>query len=184
VYTEINLNGGIIANKGFIKQFATPGTKVILGKYVSAWGGIQSAGQFVGQVVRISVTQLIPSIANGCLLAIAICHRVTRPETSTIDHLGRSCSSKPNPVLLSFLPLFSFSFIERYRVSVMKTDSGLEYFHRIIRQPLATLAGCKAPLRHGRWYVAINYASVPIRDRSNPIERILHQCIQLVSPVP
>jgi len=64
----------------------------------------------------------------------------------------------------------------------MKTDSGLEYFHRIIRQPLATLAGCKAPLRHGRWYVAINYASVPIRDRSNPIERILHQCIQLVSP--
>ncbi|PMD16021.1 general substrate transporter [Hyaloscypha hepaticicola] len=48
---QINLNGGIIANKGFIKQFATPGTKVILGKYVSAWGGIQSAGQFIGQVL-------------------------------------------------------------------------------------------------------------------------------------
>jgi SP family general alpha glucoside:H+ symporter-like MFS transporter len=54
VSTEINLNGGIIANKGFIKQFAAPGTTVILGKYISAWGGIQSAGQFVGQVVRIS----------------------------------------------------------------------------------------------------------------------------------
>ncbi|KAN0114479.1 general substrate transporter [Hyaloscypha variabilis] len=48
---QINLNGGIIANKGFIKQFATPGTTVILGKYVSAWGGIQSTGQFIGQVL-------------------------------------------------------------------------------------------------------------------------------------
>ncbi|OAL54016.1 general substrate transporter [Pyrenochaeta sp. DS3sAY3a] len=47
---QINLNGGIIANKGFIKQMASPGTKVIQGKYVSAWGGIQSAGQFFGQV--------------------------------------------------------------------------------------------------------------------------------------
>lgn len=48
---QINLNGGIIANKGFIKQMATPGTAVIKGKYISAWGGMQSAGQFVGQVV-------------------------------------------------------------------------------------------------------------------------------------
>jgi len=31
---------------------ASPGTVIIAGKYVSAWGGIQSAGQFVGQVVR------------------------------------------------------------------------------------------------------------------------------------
>lgn len=30
---------------------ATPGTKIIKGKYISAWGGIQSAGQVVGQVV-------------------------------------------------------------------------------------------------------------------------------------
>lgn len=50
---EINLNGGIIANKGFIRQMATEGTTVIEAKYMSAWGGIQSAGQFVGQVVRI-----------------------------------------------------------------------------------------------------------------------------------
>lgn len=45
------MNGGIVSNKGFIKQFAAPGTKVIAGTYISAWGGIQSAGQFVGQVV-------------------------------------------------------------------------------------------------------------------------------------
>ncbi|TVY14735.1 General alpha-glucoside permease [Lachnellula arida] len=48
---QINLNGGIISNKGFIKQFASPGTVIIAGKYISAWGGIQSAGQFVGQVL-------------------------------------------------------------------------------------------------------------------------------------
>ncbi|KAH7093519.1 general substrate transporter [Paraphoma chrysanthemicola] len=47
---QVNLNGGIVSNKGFIRQMATPGTKVIKGKYISAWGGIQSAGQFVGQV--------------------------------------------------------------------------------------------------------------------------------------
>lgn len=48
---EINLNGGIVANKGFIRQMANPGTTIIDSKYVSAWGGIQSAGQFFGQVV-------------------------------------------------------------------------------------------------------------------------------------
>lgn len=42
-----------MSNKGFIKQFAPAGTKVIAGKYVSAWGGIQSAGQTVGQVVSL-----------------------------------------------------------------------------------------------------------------------------------
>lgn len=50
--TEINLNGGIIANNGFIRQFADPNTTIIMGKYVSAWGGIQSTGQLIGQVVR------------------------------------------------------------------------------------------------------------------------------------
>lgn len=47
---QINLNGGIVSNKGFIRQMANPGTTIIAGSYVSAWGGIQSAGQFVGQV--------------------------------------------------------------------------------------------------------------------------------------
>ncbi|KXL47851.1 hypothetical protein M433DRAFT_73034 [Acidomyces richmondensis BFW] len=47
---QINLNGGIVSNKGFIKQMATSGTKIIDSKYVSAWGGTQSAGQFIGQI--------------------------------------------------------------------------------------------------------------------------------------
>ncbi|KAJ6087608.1 hypothetical protein N7467_006522 [Penicillium canescens] len=47
---QINLNGGIVANKGFIRQMATPGTKIINSKYVSAWGGIQAAGQTIGQI--------------------------------------------------------------------------------------------------------------------------------------
>lgn len=49
---QISLNGGIVSNKGFIRQMANPGTKIIDGKYVSAWGGIQSAGQTIGQIVR------------------------------------------------------------------------------------------------------------------------------------
>ncbi|KAF7595497.1 hypothetical protein BBP40_005833 [Aspergillus hancockii] len=48
---QINLNGGVISNKGFIRQMAKPGTKIIEGKYVSAWGGIQSAGQTIGQIL-------------------------------------------------------------------------------------------------------------------------------------
>ncbi|KAF4123598.1 Sugar (and other) transporter [Geosmithia morbida] len=48
---QINLNGGIVSNKGFIRQFATTGTTIIDGKYVSAWGGIQSAGQTIGQIL-------------------------------------------------------------------------------------------------------------------------------------
>lgn len=48
---QINLNGGIVSNKGFIHQFAGHKAKIIAAKYVSAWGGIQSAGQFSGQVL-------------------------------------------------------------------------------------------------------------------------------------
>ncbi|KAJ5820027.1 hypothetical protein N7474_005618 [Penicillium riverlandense] len=48
---QINLNGGIVSNKGFIGQMATAGTTIIESKYVSAWGGIQSAGQAVGQIL-------------------------------------------------------------------------------------------------------------------------------------
>lgn len=51
---EINLNGGLVSNTGFIRQMAKPGTTVIEGQYVSAWSGLQSSGQAVGQVVRIS----------------------------------------------------------------------------------------------------------------------------------
>ncbi|CAI7656076.1 unnamed protein product [Penicillium pancosmium] len=48
---QINLNGGIVSNKGFILQMASPGTSIIQGKYISAWGGIQSAGQTIGQIM-------------------------------------------------------------------------------------------------------------------------------------
>jgi hypothetical protein len=48
---EINLNGGVVSNKGFIRQMTNPEETIIEGKYVSAWGGIQSAGQTIGQIV-------------------------------------------------------------------------------------------------------------------------------------
>jgi hypothetical protein len=47
---------------------ATPGTKIIAGQYVLAWGGIQSAGQFIGQVVRAPVLRdSNQSFADDCL---------------------------------------------------------------------------------------------------------------------
>ncbi|KAF7156313.1 hypothetical protein CNMCM5623_009706 [Aspergillus felis] len=48
---QINLNGGIVSNKGFIRQMTTSDTAIIAGKYISAWGGIQSTGQTVGQIL-------------------------------------------------------------------------------------------------------------------------------------
>ncbi|KAK6077039.1 MFS alpha-glucoside [Seiridium cupressi] len=67
---QINLNGGIVANKGFIKQMANPGTTIIDGTYVSAWGGIQSAGQTIGQVVSIIVPKSSRCIADEGLLKL------------------------------------------------------------------------------------------------------------------
>ncbi|GIJ90475.1 hypothetical protein Asppvi_009430 [Aspergillus pseudoviridinutans] len=48
---QINLNGGIVSNKGFIRQMATSDTAIIAGKYIAAWGGIQSTGQTIGQIL-------------------------------------------------------------------------------------------------------------------------------------
>ncbi|KAJ5669429.1 hypothetical protein N7462_010499 [Penicillium macrosclerotiorum] len=48
---QINLNGGIVSNEGFIQQMTSPGTTIIPAKYTSAWGGIQSTGQTVGQIL-------------------------------------------------------------------------------------------------------------------------------------
>lgn len=49
---QVNLNGSIIANKGFIRQFGTvrsaTGVLSLDPKHVSVWGGIQSVGQVVG----------------------------------------------------------------------------------------------------------------------------------------
>ena len=50
-YTEINLNGSIVANAGFIHRLFGATAKTSPSQYVSAWGGIQSAGQFIGQVL-------------------------------------------------------------------------------------------------------------------------------------
>ena len=55
--TEVNLNGSIIANTGFIHKLFGEAQKSSPGKYVSAWGGIQSAGQFFGQVLLQMVTE-------------------------------------------------------------------------------------------------------------------------------
>ncbi|KFX94393.1 hypothetical protein V490_04370 [Pseudogymnoascus sp. VKM F-3557] len=54
---QINLNGGIVSNTGFIHKMASPGTQIIAGQYVSAWGGIQSGGQVIGQVLLQYVTE-------------------------------------------------------------------------------------------------------------------------------
>ncbi|KAB8218924.1 general substrate transporter [Aspergillus novoparasiticus] len=54
---QINLNGGLVSNNGFIRQMAKPGTTVIEGQYVSAWSGLQSSGQAVGQVMLQYVTE-------------------------------------------------------------------------------------------------------------------------------
>ncbi|KAE8372412.1 general substrate transporter [Aspergillus bertholletiae] len=48
---QINLNGGLVSNKGFIRQMTSPGTTIIAGQYVSAWSGIQSSGQTIGQIL-------------------------------------------------------------------------------------------------------------------------------------
>lgn len=48
-----------MSNKGFIRQMSAPGTTVIPGKYISAWGGIQSAGQTVGQIVINQTTLML-----------------------------------------------------------------------------------------------------------------------------
>jgi len=55
--TAVNLNGSIIANKGFIRDMAPPGAKAAEAKWVSAWGGIQSAGQCIGQMFIVFISE-------------------------------------------------------------------------------------------------------------------------------
>ena len=114
---EINLNGGIISNAGFIKQFSNPGTTIIDSKYVSAWGGIQSAGQFVGQVVRrpyISMCMIrLSSQLTNFSPAPPIRHGEIWPQTCTLDHLGYYHSSKPGPIAL-YRPTRHFLSDEEY----------------------------------------------------------------------
>lgn len=65
---EINLNGGLVSNEGFIRQMAKPGTTVIEGQYVSAWSGLQSSGQAVGQIVRIPARWLMRNLLTPSFL--------------------------------------------------------------------------------------------------------------------
>lgn len=95
---EINLNGGVVSNKGFIRQFGTPGAKIIQGKYVSAWGGIQSAGQTIGQIVS-PVSPLSSVVAQVEMLTFSspvppIRYRVAWSETRSSDPLGFPCCCK------------------------------------------------------------------------------------------
>ena len=76
---QITLNGGIVSNKGFIAQFAGPGVKIIPSKYISAWGGIQSAGQFLGQVVSKSLG-ILPKLFD---------------ERTNVNEIGSPCNTSP-----------------------------------------------------------------------------------------
>lgn len=56
LFQEINLNGSIVANLGFIQTFASETNRALAkpvmdSTYVSVWGGLQSTGQFIGQVL-------------------------------------------------------------------------------------------------------------------------------------
>lgn len=76
---EINLNGNIVANKGFIRQMASPGTTIIAGKYVSAWGGIQSTGQAVGQILLQYATESYgrkPALLIIWVILTAVCYKM------------------------------------------------------------------------------------------------------------
>ena len=86
--TEINLNAGIVSNKGFIRQMASPGTSIIAGKYISAWGGIQSAGQTVGQVVCLYLHSWSGKVTNHSP-APTICHGKVRSEGRVLYNLAR-----------------------------------------------------------------------------------------------
>lgn len=51
-----HFNGSIVANKGFIQQFAPPGTLILDAKWVSIWGGMQSTMQCLAQIACVFVT--------------------------------------------------------------------------------------------------------------------------------
>lgn len=100
---EISLNGGIVSNKGFIRQFAPPGTKIIAGKYVSAWGGIQSAGQTIGQIVCLAqfVTHYT-AFHNSYLTKISSFN--SQPTNSVVNQLFSSSGFSSWQLVTPLLP--------------------------------------------------------------------------------
>ncbi|KIM99972.1 hypothetical protein OIDMADRAFT_166109 [Oidiodendron maius Zn] len=106
---QINLNGGIISNAGFIKQFSNPGTTIIDPKYVSAWGGIQSAGQFVGQVLlQYATERLGRKPALWIIWVIIVASIFTETFASHWDHwlVAKLLSGMGVGMLQSTMPLY------------------------------------------------------------------------------
>lgn len=150
---------------------ASPGTKVIQGKYISAWGGIQSAGQTIGQIVSLPPRR--PRAPFGLKISIpgpAVCHRCVWSETCTPDPLGVPRGGKFMCLNLS-PPWLGFA---NFTVSS-------EHFCRVFRHALGPLARGQALFRHRRGHASGHHASVSLGDRTHPVEGISHQRLQLVS---
>ncbi|KAJ3530958.1 hypothetical protein NM208_g9091 [Fusarium decemcellulare] len=106
---QINLNGGIVSNKGFIRQFSTAGTTIIAGKYISAWGGIQSAGQTIGQVLLQYVTERLGRKAAMAIIWVILAASVFAESFATHwDHwlVAKLFSGMGVGMLQSTLPLY------------------------------------------------------------------------------
>lgn len=54
-----HLNSSIVSNKGFIRQFAPKGSKILDAKWVALWGGTSSAGQTIAQFAMVYVTDYL-----------------------------------------------------------------------------------------------------------------------------
>lgn len=137
---------------------ANPETSIIDGKYIAAWGGIQSAGQTVGQIV----------LHHLCLvLTVLIVVQLLQYAT---DGYGRKIALYI--IFLTFVivchpyPSFWPSLLTVVR---------LERLHRVLRDTLGSLAGGKTVLRYGRWHAAVHYAPIPIRDFTHAASWLSHQ---------
>ncbi|KAJ2904916.1 General alpha-glucoside permease [Zalerion maritima] len=106
---QINLNGGIIANDGFVQQFADSETGIIAGKYISAWSGIQSAGQTVGQILLQYVTEgLGRKPAFIIIWVVLVASIFTETFASSWDHwlVAKLLSGMGVGMLQSTMPLY------------------------------------------------------------------------------
>ncbi|KAM5354076.1 hypothetical protein ACJ41O_000726 [Fusarium nematophilum] len=106
---QINLNGGIVSNKGFIRQFSSAGTTIIAGKYISAWGGIQSAGQTVGQVLLQYATEGLGRKAALLIIWVTLAASILTETFATAwDHwlVAKLLSGMGVGMLQSTMPLY------------------------------------------------------------------------------
>ncbi|KAH8666520.1 general substrate transporter [Xylariales sp. PMI_506] len=106
---QISLNGGIVSNKGFIAQMASPGTTILAGSYVSAWGGTQSAGQTVGQILLQFATESLGRKAALMIIWVVLVASVmTESFASTSAHwlVAKLFSGFGVGMLQSTMPLY------------------------------------------------------------------------------